>query len=50
VEREYGVLREAENVVYATNARLARLYLSPEEMAGAPIVEDAAQVRSSWRP
>jgi hypothetical protein len=50
VEREQCVVRAAESVVYAANARLAALYLSPEEMAGVRVVQDAARVHSLYRP
>jgi hypothetical protein len=37
-ERERGVLREAESVVYAAHARLARLYLGPDDGAQADVL------------
>jgi hypothetical protein len=50
VEREFGALREAENVVYEANARLAPLYLSPDEAAGERSAQAPASADVLFRP
>jgi hypothetical protein len=48
---ELGLLREAETVVYAENARVPHLYVEPEEKSpGVRALEEAARAHSLYRP